>query len=86
MIWLEMSREEKHGGGEWSFAKCIWSPSHKNKANSKWLFWENILNVRKNDIVIHLRGKGEESAFIGFSSAISDGYETKRRPPQAGIW
>lgn len=31
MIWLEMSREEKHGGGEWSFQKCIWAPSHKKE-------------------------------------------------------
>ena len=86
MIWLEMSREEKHGGGEWSFQKCIWAPSHKKGTNNKWLFWENILNVRKNDIVIHLRGKGEEAAFIGFSNVISDGYETKDRPPHAGVW
>lgn len=86
MIWLEMSREEKHDGGEWSFQKCIWAPSHKKGTNNKWLFWENILNVRKNDIVIHLRGKGEEAAFIGFSNVISDGYETKDRPPHAGVW
>lgn len=37
MIWLEMSREEKHGGGEWSFQKCIWAPSHKKGTNNKWL-------------------------------------------------
>ena len=36
MIWLEMSREEKHGGGEWSFQKCIWAPSHKKGTNNKW--------------------------------------------------
>lgn len=30
MMWIEMSRDEVHGGGDWAFAKCVWSPTHKN--------------------------------------------------------
>lgn len=87
MIWIEMSRDEIHGGGEWGFKKCLWSPAYK-KGNLKgsWLFWNNILQVKQGDIVIHLRGKGHDAAFVGYSVALTDGHETLEFPPQPGIW
>jgi hypothetical protein len=45
MIWIEMSKDETHGGGEWGFSKCIWAPTYKKgKIKSSWPFWKNILN------------------------------------------
>ena len=82
-----MSRDDIHGGGEWGFAKCLWSPAYKQgKRNGSWLFWNNILQVQKEDIVVHLRGKGSKANFVGYSVAATDGHETLERPPQAGVW
>lgn len=39
MVWIEMSRDEIHGGGEWGFKKCIWSPAYKKgDLKGSWLF------------------------------------------------
>lgn len=87
MVWIEMSRDKVHGGGNWGFKKCLWAPSHKKGTHGgSWPFWNNILKVQEGDIVIHLRGKGHTAAFIGHSIAASDGHETLERPPQAGRW
>lgn len=87
MIWIEMSRDETHGGGEWGFKKCLWSPAYRQgDQGGSWLFWNNILQVKQGDIIIHLRGKGHSAAFIGYSIAATDGHETLERPPQAGGW
>lgn len=90
MIWIEMSRDETHGGGAWAFSKCIWAPTYKRIENSErkssWLFWENVLRVKSGDIVIHLSGKGRKAAFVGYSTAESDGHSTSEKPPNAGIW
>jgi len=29
MIWIEMSRDETHGGDNWAFSKCVWAPTYK---------------------------------------------------------
>ena len=87
MIWIEMSRDEVHGGGEWGFKKCLWSPAYKQgDRGGPWLFWNNILHVKQGDVVIHLRGKGHTAAFVGYSIAATDGHKTLERPPQAGTW
>lgn len=88
MIWIEMSRDGVHGGGEWAFAKCVWSPTHKNneKRNQTWLFWENVKKVKEGDIILHLQGKGQNAYFTGYSVARTDGHETNERPPKAGGW
>ena len=80
-----MSRDETHGGGEWSFGQALWSPSRKTNGN-KWAFWETVLGVQAGDPVLHLRGKGNEAAFVGFSTASTDGYETTERPPDPAEW
>lgn len=87
MIWIEMSRDEIHGGGEWGFTKCIWSPANKRGSHKvSWPFWNNILQVKQGDIVIHLNGKGHTASFVGYSVAATDGHETLERPPKAGKW
>jgi len=85
MLWLEMSRDEVHGGGSWAFGQSLWSPSHK-KNNTKWAFWETLLRVGTGDPVLHLRGKGDSAAFVAFSTAAADGFETSDRPPTPGEW
>ena len=84
-MWLEMSRDEEHGGTGWRFTECLWSPSHKNP-RGHWSFWQLLLSVRKGDIVVHLRGKTHHAAFIGYSIADADGYETTDRPTEPKDW
>ena len=84
MIWLEMTRDESHGGNGWGFAQCVWSPTHKTDG-ANWPFWNAIRNVRKGDVIFHLQGKNSPK-FIGYSIASTDGFETKRRPPEPEDW
>lgn len=90
MVWIEMSRVETHGGGEWAFSKCVWSPSYKRVANKRkkqsWPFWDNILSVVTGDIILHLQKRQDDSVFIGYSIAATDGHITKERPPVPGVW
>lgn len=83
-----MSRDEKHGGDEWGFTKCIWAPTYKKSEGEKksWPFWDNVNKVKTGDIVFHLRGKGKKSEFVGYSIAKTDGHETLERPPSSGSW
>lgn len=85
MSWLEMSREETHGGGGWGFGQSLWSPSRK-RDGTKWAFWETLMHVDAGDPVLHLRGKGNNAAFVGFSTAAANGYETADRPPNPKGW
>ena len=85
MPWVEMSRDPIHGGGDWGFLKCIWSPTH-NRVGGRQSWWENHRRVRSGDLVLHLRGTGTEAAFIGMSSCLADGEITSARPPEPGEW
>ncbi|MCX7005801.1 MAG: hypothetical protein NTY53_00850 [Kiritimatiellaeota bacterium] len=85
MIYIEMSRDEDHGGGTWAFSNCVWAPTETRNGRS-WAFHRKVLNVRQGDTVIHLRGKPPHAAFIGYSIASGDGFETSRRPPNPGEW
>lgn len=80
-----MSRNAEHGGAGWAFAECLWAPSHRNPSGS-WPFWGLLLRVRKGDIVVHLRGKTHQAAFVGYSVADADGFETSDRPPNPMEW
>lgn len=80
MIWLEMSRDEIHGGPNWEFSKCLWSPSRKTN-QAKWAFWESLLRVRQGDPVLHLKGITPDAYFVGHSIAETNGIETLNRPP-----
>jgi len=82
-MFLEMSRNIDHGGGDWGFRKCVWSPTLKSNG-ATWAYWSNILKIRRGDIVLHLRGTPPDAAFVGYSVASSDGFKTSNRPPNPG--
>jgi len=85
MLWLEMSRDVVHGGEDWGFTECLWSPA-RNRVGKKWRFWETLLRVRAGDQVLHLRGKNRKAQFVGISTCAADGHETQQRPPSPGQW
>lgn len=85
MAYLEMSRDVKHGGGSWKFKSCVWAPQKKRNGHS-WVFWSKIQNIRRGDVVFHLRGKKPETLFVGYSIASGDGAVTAQRPPEPGQW
>jgi putative restriction endonuclease len=89
-MFLEMSRDEVHGGGTWAFTNCLWSPTlkrpNKSGRQDRWAYWEKLLSVRAGDTVFHLQGKPPKAYFVGYSTASSDGFETTRRPPDPGEW
>lgn len=85
MAFLEMARNPRHGGKDWAFTKCVWSPSRK-KDGRAWPFWKKILDIQEGDLVLHLRGVSPEAAFVGYSIADSSGYTTDKRPPEPGEW
>ena len=45
---------------------------------------ETLLEIRAGDSILHLRGKDEKAAFVGFSVAETDGFRTTERPPDPG--
>lgn len=85
LLYIEMSRELKHGGGTWAFPNCLWSPTKKRNGRT-WPFWSKILDLQKGDIVVHLRGIPPNAHFTGYSVVTGDGYETEQRPPDPGEW
>ena len=85
MIYLEMSRDETHGGGTWAFSNCVWSPS-RTQNGRRWAFWEKLLSVKAGDSILHLRGVGKDAKFVGFSRASGDGFETSQAPPEPKEW
>src|SRR5690349_21466922 len=85
-MWLEMSRDELHGGGAWGFTKALWAPTHKQGSASSWPYWEALREVVPGDRVLHLRGKGRHARFVGWSIAASQGQSTTLRPPDPGAW
>lgn len=84
-MYLEMSRDEAHGGGSWAFPNCIWAPTEKTGGGA-WPFWSKILSVQAGDTVLHLRGFPPSTEFVGYSIAATAGYETQSRPPDLGAW
>jgi hypothetical protein len=85
MIFLEMSRDRDHGGGTWGFGNCLWAPT-KKKNGRKWRFWTKVSEVRKGDLVMHLRGIPPNASFVGYSVAANGGFQTGHRPPNPGKW
>lgn len=85
MIFLEMSRDEEHGGGTWRFPNCLWAPTEK-KDGKNWPFWNKVHAVKSGDTIVHLRGKRPNAHFVGFSTASTDGYIAGSRPPVPGDW
>jgi len=85
MIYIEMSRDEAHGGGTWAFTNCVWAPTEK-RGGGAWPFWTKVLDVRQGDTILHLRGKTPNANFIGYSVASGDGFQSTRRPPDPKEW
>ena len=85
MIYLEMSRDETHGGGAWKFPNCVWAPTERQGGGS-WAFWSKVLQVSQRDVVIHLRGIPPRANFVGYSIATGSGFATRHRPPEPGKW
>jgi hypothetical protein len=86
MLWIEMSFDTTHGGGEWGFLKCLWSPT-RNIAGGKQGWWEIQSRVKAGDRVLHLRGTdGADAHFVGTSICQTDCQVTLDRPPEPGEW
>lgn len=85
MIYIEMARDSDHGGGHWSFPNCVWSPT-KTRDGRSWPYWEKVNQVRKGDVIIHLRGIPPDAYFTGYSIAASNGQVADGRPPNPGEW
>ena len=85
MLWLEMTRTEEHGGPGWGFGDRVWCPSRKRNG-AKWSHWETVLQVKKGDVIVHLKGKTHKQQFLGFSIAAEDAKETNERPSKPGEW
>jgi putative restriction endonuclease len=83
-MWLEMPREESHGGPGWDFGTCLWSPTERN-GGGRWGYWDLMQKVKRGDVVLHLRGK-KRAAFVGHSVADADCYVTTERPQDPGPW
>ena len=86
MIYLEMSKDKIHGGENWEFQTCIWAPTKKRGSGYAWPFWSKILLVRKDDLIIHLRGDRPRAEIVGYSVASGSGFETDDRPPKPDEW
>lgn len=85
MIYIEMSRDEAHGGGTWALTDCVWSPTERRDGRS-WPFWNKVLDVQQGDTILHLRGITPNAEFIGYSVASGDGFQSTHRPPDPGVW
>ena len=84
-FFIETFTTEIHGGGSWDFPNCVWAPTLRTDGISSG-YWKTILEVKKGDIIFHLKGKHPNAKFVGFSVAKSDGYETEIRPPNPENW
>jgi len=84
--YLEMSRDNEHGGEGWGLTDCVWSPTHKKNSRGTWPFWEKVNEVKRGDCIVHLQGISPNSNFVGYSIAQSDGIKTLERPPIPKEW
>jgi len=85
MIFIEMSRDEVHGGGGWAFPRCVWSPASRRDGFPQG-YWNRILRIEDGDTVIHLRGIKPHAYFVGHSVALGGGFQTQSRPPRPRVW
>lgn len=83
-MWIEMWREDSPRDAGWAFTETLWSPIYRRRDARRWPYWDTLLSVQKGDTIYHLRGKGENARFVGYSEADTDGFKTRRRPPNPG--
>ena len=68
-MWLEMSNDPMHGGGDWGFKNAVWAPTTKLTKKGRpttWVFYSLVERVRRDDVVLHLRDEGPGGAFVGY--------------------
>ncbi|WP_251963919.1 HNH endonuclease [Salinibacter ruber] len=83
MLWIEMSKGTDRPGpeDEWGLGRSLHSPARNTNGN-RWAFWETLLRVEERDTIVHLYGD-DRKRFVGFSTADSDGYKTRAKPPHS---
>ena len=81
MLWLELTKDPRHGGLGWEFGKCLWSPTLK-KNGGQWPYWSSLVSVKEGDCVIHLKKETHDWYFAGYGIALADGFTTSERPPE----
>ena len=60
MAWLEMTRTPELRPKGWGLGDCLTSPQRKGNG-SRWGFWETMLDIKKGDVIFHLKGKSPNS-------------------------
>lgn len=86
-IWVENSKDLKHGGEGWEFGTCLWAPTHtKNGGNNASHL--AVGAIKAGDLIIHFRSMKDRgpSFLYGYSYALSDGYKTNDQPVFKGEW
>jgi hypothetical protein len=81
MIWLELRANNRTYNPGWNFSESVWAPT-QTQTGSEWPFWNLINQVVKGDIIFHLRKINRDKRFVGYSTALTDGYLTNISPTQ----
>lgn len=82
MIWLELRKDIKTYDLGWNLTESVWAPTRKSDGKH-WPFWDLIKQVERDDIVFHLHQEKDDTKFIGYSTATTDGYVTHSLPTKA---
>lgn len=79
MIWLELRRNKRIYNEGWNFTESVWAPTKKENG-ARWPFWYLINDIKKDDVIFHLRHIDGNKVFTGYSKAVSDSYTTRGIP------
>lgn len=78
-IWVETSTDDVNGGEGWEFGTCLWCPTLKRNGRHDNSY-DLVSQVKKNDFVLHMRGRKDQARFVGTSIATSDAYHPNKKP------
>lgn len=93
-IWIENTKtEHEHGGKNWEFGECLWSPTrarpHPVTGHCSDRY-QSMREVKTGDIVLHFLEhtwvRKQEVAFCGYSFAAAAAEELTKGPPKPGNW
>lgn len=79
MIWLELRSNNSIYRDGWNFSESVWAPTLTSDGK-QWPFWTSVGRVVKGDIIFHLREEENIKRFVGYSTALTDGYLTTQLP------
>lgn len=86
MIWLELRKNNKVYNEGWNFRESVWAPTEKDNG-AQWPFWNLINDVKKNDLIVHLKHTNNGIMFTGYSYAKADAYVSHLSPTsEAHTW